>query len=109
MIVLVLGAGTDYGLFLVFRVREELRAGQHGQQGASYPGTTSLGGSLLGDLLHPRQDAREAIVRRGDQGRRVDHVLRGHGDRGRAHPAAGQSSRSTPTSACRSPSPSASS
>ena len=25
MIVLVLGAGTDYGLFLVFRVREQLR------------------------------------------------------------------------------------
>ena len=28
LIVLVLGAGTDYGLFLVFRVRERLRQGE---------------------------------------------------------------------------------
>jgi len=48
MIVLVLGAGTDYGLFLVFRVREALRAGQHGAAGEYYPGSRGLGGSLLG-------------------------------------------------------------
>jgi RND superfamily putative drug exporter len=62
MIVLVLGAGTDYGLFLVFRVREALRAGQHATAGEHYPGTHGLGGSLLGDFLHPRPPAREAIV-----------------------------------------------
>src|SRR5215469_6158428 len=28
LLILTLGAGTDYGLFLVFRVREELRSGQ---------------------------------------------------------------------------------
>jgi RND superfamily putative drug exporter len=32
LIVLLLGAGTDYGLFLVFRVREEVRSGLDSQQ-----------------------------------------------------------------------------
>jgi RND superfamily putative drug exporter len=36
LIVLVLGAGTDYGLFLVFRVREELRAGRSGKDAVRY-------------------------------------------------------------------------
>jgi RND superfamily putative drug exporter len=62
MIVLVLGAGTDYGLFLVFRVREELRSGQHATAGEYHPGTRSLGQSLLGDFLRPRHPARDAIV-----------------------------------------------
>jgi putative drug exporter of the RND superfamily len=35
LIVLVLGAGTDYGLFLVFRVREELQTGDHPRQAVS--------------------------------------------------------------------------
>ena len=63
LIVLVFGAGTDYGLFLVFRVREELRAAQHEEGGAYHRGAGSLGGSMLGDVIHARQPAREAIVR----------------------------------------------
>jgi len=62
MIVLVLGADTDYGLFLVFRVREPLRAGQHATAGERYPGARGLGGSLLRDFLHARGPARDAIV-----------------------------------------------
>jgi putative drug exporter of the RND superfamily len=63
LIVLVIGAGTDYGLFLVFRVREELRASQHDAGGELYPGRTGTGRSMLADIAHPRPAARDAIVR----------------------------------------------
>jgi len=50
LIVLVLGAGTDYALFLMFRVREEMRGGT----------TFSAGGS--GGVVPPKQHCREAIT-----------------------------------------------
>jgi RND superfamily putative drug exporter len=62
LIVLVLGAGTDYGLFLVFRVREELRASSHGSETDVAPGSGGVFSALIGDFLHPRPPAREAIV-----------------------------------------------
>ena len=36
MIVLVLGAGTDYGLFLVFRTREEMRRGKSAKEAVRF-------------------------------------------------------------------------
>ncbi len=63
LIVLVIGAGTDYGLFLVFRVREELREADHETAGARFPGRTGLGGSVLADFAHPRPAPRAAIVK----------------------------------------------
>jgi len=62
MIVLVLGAGTDYGLFLVFRVREQLRAAGYQGGPADKSAAGGLGRALLGDLRQPRDSARTAIV-----------------------------------------------
>ncbi|HEY2126614.1 MAG TPA: MMPL family transporter [Streptosporangiaceae bacterium] len=45
LIVLVLGAGTDYGLFLVFRVREQLRGGQEPRE-AVITSLTRVGESI---------------------------------------------------------------
>jgi putative drug exporter of the RND superfamily len=50
MIVLVLGAGTDYGLFLVFRVRENLRAGQDNKE-AVVSALTKVGESITFSAL----------------------------------------------------------
>jgi putative drug exporter of the RND superfamily len=47
LIVLMLGAGTDYGLFLVYRFREELRAGT-GQREAVVRALTRTGESITG-------------------------------------------------------------
>src|SRR6266581_6070363 len=62
MIVLVLGAGTDYGLFLVFRVREELRGGQHDEKGDETTGLRRLLGAVRGDLMRARPPAMQAIT-----------------------------------------------
>jgi len=62
MIVLVLGAGTDYGLFLVFRVREQLRIADHDGGPVPIEDGRGLGRALAGDLRRPREPAREAIV-----------------------------------------------
>jgi RND superfamily putative drug exporter len=45
LIVLVLGAGTDYGLFLVFRVREQLRGGMEPRE-AVITSLTRVGESI---------------------------------------------------------------
>jgi putative drug exporter of the RND superfamily len=50
LIVLLLGAGTDYGLFLVFRVREELRKGADTQE-AVIKALTRVGQSITFSAL----------------------------------------------------------
>ena len=50
LIVLVLGAGTDYGLFLVFRVREHLRRGESSKE-AVVNALTKVGESITFSAL----------------------------------------------------------
>ncbi len=47
LIVLVLGAGTDYGLFLVFRVREEMEAGRSAHEAVEVA-VSRVGESITG-------------------------------------------------------------
>ncbi len=93
LIVLVLGAGTDYGLFLVFRTREELRRAGHDVTGVDARADGPDRGwlrTVLSDLAGPRPAARTALVEVGHPGRGVDHLLGRHRDRRRADPADGQ-------------------
>src|SRR5215469_8067843 len=62
MIVLVLGAGTDYGLFLVFRVREQLRLSDYDGGPADVTAAGGLGHALRSELRQPRDSARDAII-----------------------------------------------
>ncbi len=61
MIVLVLGAGTDYGLFLVFRVREQLRLADYDGGPRNFRTEGGLLRALFADLRRPRDSARDAI------------------------------------------------
>jgi putative drug exporter of the RND superfamily len=62
MIVLVLGAGTDYGLFLVFRVREQLNSGRYDGGPADTKAAGGLRRALFAELRRPREPARDAII-----------------------------------------------
>lgn len=62
MIVLVLGAGTDYGLFLVFRVREQLSDSGYDGGPADVTAAGGLRRAVGADLRRPRESARAAIV-----------------------------------------------
>ena len=92
LIVLVLGAGTDYALFLMFRVREEMRGGAPRQLSR---GDRAVGGAGRRDdhVLRGRPHRRAALTGQ----RHLQPLLRAGGAagdrgrpdaRGRAHPAA---------------------
>ena len=81
LIVLVLGAGTDYGLFLVFRVREEMERGRSAHEAVEVA-VTRVGESITGSASHGRAGPAQPVPGRfrSVQGPRATACHRDRGD-----------------------------